>query len=158
MAGNGELKPAARGKLKAFLELVDDWRSRLRTEHHAAFAEAVLDESGYLAMWRKDGGADAKGRLGHLAEFLKILAGFDSIQAFVEHVALVMDTDDGSDMESVRIMTMHSAKGLEFDIVFLPGWEEGTFPNRRALEENAAEGLEEKGGLPMSPSRGRVGG
>ena len=144
LAGNGELKPAARGKLKAFLDVVDDWRSRLRTEHHAAFAEAVLDESGYLAMWRKDRGADAKGRLGHLAEFLKILAGFDSIQAFVEHVALVMDTDDGSDMESVRIMTMHSAKGLEFDIVFLPGWEEGTFPNRRALEENPAEGLEEE--------------
>ena len=144
LVGNGDLKPAARGKLAAFLDLVDDWRSRLRTEHHAAFAGAVLDESGYLAMWRKDRGADAKGRLGHLAEFLKILAGFDSIQAFVEHVALVMDTDDGSDMDSVRIMTMHSAKGLEFDIVFLPGWEEGTFPNRRALEEKAAEGLEEE--------------
>ena len=144
LVGTGELKPAARGKLRAFLDSVDDWRSRLRTEHHAAFAEAVLEESGYLAMWRKETNAEVRGRLEHLAEFLQILAGFDSIQAFIEHVALVMDTDDGSDADSVRIMTMHSAKGLEFDMVFLPGWEEGTFPNHRALQEKEGEGLEEE--------------
>ncbi|MBW7056753.1 UvrD-helicase domain-containing protein [Paracoccus bogoriensis] len=111
---------------------------------HVELAERILDESGYTAMWQNDKSPDAPGRLDHLKELVKALEEFENLQGFLEHVALVMDRDEGDQVEQVSIMTLHAAKGLEFPIVFLPGWEEGLFPNQRAMDEQGTRGLEEE--------------
>jgi DNA helicase II / ATP-dependent DNA helicase PcrA len=104
----------------------------------------VLDESGYTAMWQQDRSADAPGRLENLKEFIHALEAFDSLPGFLEHVSLVMENAEAAPGDMVSLMTLHSAKGLEFDIVFLPGWEEGLFPHPRALDEKGEEALEEE--------------
>src|SRR5256886_6193506 len=106
-------------------------------------AETVLDESGYTEMWQKDRSADAAGRLENLKELIRSMEEFESLAGFLEHIALVMDADKSED-EAVSIMTLHSAKGLEFDTVFLPGWEEGLFPHQRTLDDQGRAGLEEE--------------
>jgi len=104
----------------------------------------VLDESGYTEMWQKDRSADAAGRLDNLKELVRSMEEFENLQGFLEHIALVMDRDGGAEEEAVSLMTLHSAKGLEFDNVFLPGWEEGLFPSQRTLDEQGRAGLEEE--------------
>jgi DNA helicase-2/ATP-dependent DNA helicase PcrA len=104
----------------------------------------VLDESGYTEMWQKDRSADAAGRLENLKELVRSMEEFENLQGFLEHISLVMDRDGGPDEDAVSIMTLHSAKGLEFDTVFLPGWEEGLFPHQRALDDQGRAGLEEE--------------
>jgi DNA helicase-2/ATP-dependent DNA helicase PcrA len=104
----------------------------------------VLDESGYTEMWQKDRSADAAGRLDNLKELIRSMEEFENLQGFLEHIALVMDRDGGADEDAVSLMTLHSAKGLEFDNVFLPGWEEGLFPSQRTLDEQGRAGLEEE--------------
>jgi DNA helicase-2/ATP-dependent DNA helicase PcrA len=104
----------------------------------------VLDESGYAEMWTLDKSPDAPGRLENLKELVAGLAEFENLQGFLEHVSLVMDTQENSDEAKVNLMTLHSAKGLEFDIVYLPGWEEGLFPHQRSLDEEGLKGLEEE--------------
>ena len=111
---------------------------------HVELAERLLDESGYTAMWQNEKSPDAPGRLDNLKELVKALEEFDNLQGFLEHVALVMDRDDGDVADQVSIMTLHAAKGLEFPIVFLPGWEDGLFPNQRAMDESGQKGLEEE--------------
>jgi DNA helicase II / ATP-dependent DNA helicase PcrA len=106
--------------------------------------EIVLDESGYTEMWQKDRSADAAGRLENLKELVRSMEEFENLQGFLEHIALVMDRDGGTEDEAVSLMTLHSAKGLEFDNVFLPGWEEGLFPSQRTLDEQGRAGLEEE--------------
>jgi DNA helicase-2/ATP-dependent DNA helicase PcrA len=106
-------------------------------------AETVLDESGYTEMWQKDRSADAAGRLENLKELIRSMEEFESLAGFLEHIALVMDAEK-SEGEAVSIMTLHSAKGLEFDTVFLPGWEEGLFPHQRTLDDQGRAGLEEE--------------
>lgn len=108
------------------------------------FAEIVLDESGYTEMWQKDRSADAAGRLDNLKELIRSMEEFENLQGFLEHISLVMDRDGGAEEEAVSLMTLHSAKGLEFDNVFLPGWEEGLFPSQRTLDEQGRAGLEEE--------------
>jgi len=139
-----ELKTRARNALVGFCHSIDAWRARLDREPHAVLAAAIFDESGYCEMWRKDKGLDAPGRLENLGELVQQIAEFESLEAFLEHVALVMESEGGSEAESVSLMTLHGAKGLEFDIVFLPGWEEGVFPHHRTLAENGFAGLEEE--------------
>ena len=95
---------------------------------HTDLAELVLDESGYTAMWQADKSPQAQSRLENLKELVRFMHDFDTLQGFLEHVSLVMDADQGSDGDRVSLMTLHAAKGLEFGIVFLPGWEEGLFP------------------------------
>ena len=95
-------------------------------------------------MWRADRSPEAAGRLENLKELIGALAEFESMQGFLEHVSLVMDNDEAAGDDKVALMTLHAAKGLEFDTVFLPGWEEGLFPNQRALEESGAAALEEE--------------
>jgi DNA helicase II / ATP-dependent DNA helicase PcrA len=139
-----ELKPKARGALRDLLASFDRWRTRAEVTSHTELAEIVLDESGYTDMWRKDRSADAAGRLENLKELVRSMEEFENLQGFLEHISLVMDRDGGTEDEAVSLMTLHSAKGLEFDNVFLPGWEEGLFPSQRTLDEQGRAGLEEE--------------
>ncbi|MEH2510220.1 DNA helicase-2/ATP-dependent DNA helicase PcrA [Nitrobacteraceae bacterium AZCC 1564] len=139
-----ELKPKARGSLRDVITSFDRWRAQRDVVSHTQLAEIVLDESGYTEMWQKDRSADAAGRLENLKELVRSMEEFENLQGFLEHIALVMDREGGADEDAVSLMTLHSAKGLEFDNVFLPGWEEGLFPHQRALDEQGRAGLEEE--------------
>jgi DNA helicase II / ATP-dependent DNA helicase PcrA len=139
-----ELKPKARGSLRELVLNFDRWRARREVTTHTELAEIVLDESGYTEMWQKDRSADAAGRLENLKELVRSMEEFENLQGFLEHIALVMDRDGGAEDDAVSLMTLHSAKGLEFDNVFLPGWEEGLFPSQRTLDEQGRAGLEEE--------------
>ena len=112
--------------------------------HHCDLAELVLDESGYTEMWQNDKSLDAPGRLENLKELIVAMDEFETLGGFLEHVSLVMEAAENRDQDQVNVMTLHSAKGLEFDTVFLAGWEEGLFPNQRALDETGLRGLEEE--------------
>ncbi|KRE16341.1 ATP-dependent DNA helicase [Bosea sp. Root483D1] len=139
-----ELKPKARTSLRELVEAFARWSARAEAMPQGELAELVLEESGYTEMWQKDRSADAAGRLENLKELVRSLDEFPDLPAFLEHVSLVMDADSGDGGARVSIMTLHAAKGLEFDTVFLPGWEEGLFPSQRALDENGRAGLEEE--------------
>jgi DNA helicase-2/ATP-dependent DNA helicase PcrA len=139
-----ELKPAAKRALSSFVEDIERWRSFARDLPHTQLAERVLDESGYTAMWQNDRSPDAPGRLENLKELVVAMGEFETLGGFLEHVSLVMENAEGDPGEMVSLMTLHSAKGLEFDYVFLPGWEEGVFPHQRALDETGLAGLEEE--------------
>jgi DNA helicase-2/ATP-dependent DNA helicase PcrA len=139
-----ELKPKARGSLRDLLASFDRWRAQREVTSHTELAEIVLDESGYTEMWQKDRSADAAGRLDNLKELVRSMEEFENLQGFLEHISLVMDRDGGTEDDAVSLMTLHSAKGLEFDNVFLPGWEEGLFPSQRTLDEQGRAGLEEE--------------
>src|SRR5205807_9501312 len=138
------LKPKPRGALRDFVAAFDRWQAQKDAMPHADLTRIVLDESGYTDMWQKDRSADAAGRLENLKEFVRSMEEFENLQGFLEHVSLVMDADGGAQADAVSIMTMHSAKGLEFDTVFLPGWEEGLFPHQRSLDDAGRAGLEEE--------------
>jgi DNA helicase II / ATP-dependent DNA helicase PcrA len=139
-----ELKPKARGSLRDLLASFERWRAQREVTTHTELAEIVLDESGYTEMWQKDRSADAAGRLDNLKELVRSMEEFENLQGFLEHISLVMDRDGGAEDDAVSLMTLHSAKGLEFDNVFLPGWEEGLFPSQRTLDEQGRAGLEEE--------------
>ena len=139
-----EIRPRARHALARLLGDFQRWRSLLDTLAHPELAAQVLDESGYTAMWQTDSSVEAPGRLDNLKELLTALEEFENLQGFLEHVSLVMENDEAADDDKVNLMTLHGAKGLEFDTVFLPGWEEGLFPHQRAMDEGGAKGLEEE--------------
>ncbi len=139
-----ELKPKARGSLRDLVLQFDRWRTQREVTSHTELAEIVLDESGYTEMWQKDRSADAAGRLENLKELVRSMEEFENLQGFLEHISLVMDREGSADDEAVSLMTLHSAKGLEFENVFLPGWEEGLFPSQRTLDEQGRAGLEEE--------------
>ncbi|WBU28680.1 UvrD-helicase domain-containing protein [Rhodopseudomonas palustris] len=139
-----ELKPKARSSLRGLIENFERWQVQRDALAHTELAEIVLDESGYTEMWQKDRSADAAGRLENLKELVRSMEEFENLQGFLEHISLVMDREGGADEDAVSVMTLHSAKGLEFETVFLPGWEEGLFPHQRALDEQGRAGLEEE--------------
>ncbi|MBL8839002.1 MAG: UvrD-helicase domain-containing protein, partial [Alphaproteobacteria bacterium] len=139
-----ELKPAARNALKRLAGDFARWRERLADTAHDELAQIILDESGYTAMWQQDKSAEAPGRLENLKELVVAIAEFETLGGFLEHVSLVMENAEGSPGDMVSLMTLHAAKGLEFDTVFLPGWEEGVFPHARALDEGGESALEEE--------------
>ncbi len=139
-----ELKPKPHSALRDLLTSLDRWRDRRDAVPHTELAQIVLDESGYTGGWQNDRSADAAGRLENLKELVRSMEEFENLAGFLEHIALVMDTDRREAGEAVSIMTLHSAKGLEFDTVFLPGWEEGLFPNQRTLDDQGRAGLEEE--------------
>ena len=139
-----ELRPAARTSLTDFIRDVRRWRDAAGSMHHADLAKMVLDESGYTRMWQLDKSPNAEGRLENLTELVNAMQEFDSLTGFLEHIALVMDGDTEAENGEVTLMTLHAAKGLEFDTIFMPGWEEGIFPSQRTIDENGAAGLEEE--------------
>ncbi len=144
LVGSDELRPAARKALEGLLRDFDRWRAESASLNHTELAKIVLDESGYTAMWQADKTPEAPGRLENLRELIVAMAEFETLVGFLEHVSLVMDNAAEAGAESVTVMTLHAAKGLEFDLVYLPGWEEGVFPNQRALDETGERGLEEE--------------
>jgi DNA helicase-2/ATP-dependent DNA helicase PcrA len=133
-------------ELSILLANIQRWENLLKDEslNHIEVAELILDESGYTGMWQNDKTPDAPGRLENLKELIKALENFENIQGFLEHVSLVMDNDADEGEEKVSIMTLHAAKGLEFPVVFLPGWEDGLFPSQRSMDESGLKGLEEE--------------
>jgi DNA helicase-2/ATP-dependent DNA helicase PcrA len=139
-----ELKPKPRATLRDLLISFGRWAKLSETKSQSEVAQTVLEESGYTDMWQKDKSADAAGRLENLKELVRSMEEFPDLQSFLEHVSLVMEANESDTVERVSLMTLHAAKGLEFDTVFLPGWEEGLFPNQRALDESGRAGLEEE--------------
>lgn len=134
----------SRSMLTKFVTMIENWRRDLDTLDHTDLIRAVLDDSGYTDMWKADKSAQAPGRLDNLKELVSAAGEFDTLPGMLEHIQLVMDNDSASTTEQVTVMTLHAAKGLEFDTVFLAGWEEGVFPNQRALDETGLKGLEEE--------------
>lgn len=139
-----ELSGKARKSLGDLIALFVSWRGKVDALKHTELAELILDESGYTGMWQADKSPQAQSRLENLKELVRFMHEFDTLAGFLEHVSLVMDADQGNDGERVSLMTLHAAKGLEFDTVFLPGWEEGLFPHQRSLDESGEAGLEEE--------------
>ena len=139
-----ELKPNIRNKLAELISGFEGWRADIKHMDHPELAARILDESGYTQMWQNAKTADAPGRVENLKELISAMSEFESLGDFLEHVSLVLDSQNDADRQHVTLMTLHGAKGLEFDHVFLPGWEEGLFPSQRTMDENGLQGLEEE--------------
>jgi DNA helicase-2/ATP-dependent DNA helicase PcrA len=139
-----ELTPQARRNLGAFLASLGQWREMAASLPPPELARIILDESGYTAMLQADRSAESAGRLENLSELTRAMEEYESLPAFLEHVSLVMDNDEARTDDKVTIMTIHAAKGLEFNTVYLPGWEEGVFPSQRSLDEGGLASLEEE--------------
>ena len=139
-----QFKPKVKLLMKQILDLIDKWRSDLKKNKHYDLLKIILDESGYSAMLKNKKDIDNEDRIENLKELLRAMNDYDNLQGFLEHVALATSIDQDWDDERINIMTMHASKGLEFDTVFLPGWEEGLFPHQKSLEEKGDFALEEE--------------
>ena len=140
------IKPKAKIGLNLFLNSINKWRNDLilKNSNHIKLLQIVLDESGYSAMLKNKKDLDNENRLENIKELLSAMKEFDNLESFLEHVSLATSIDQEWDGEKINMMTMHAAKGLEFDVVFLPGWEEGLFPHQKSIEEKGQNGLEEE--------------
>jgi DNA helicase II / ATP-dependent DNA helicase PcrA len=140
------IKPKTKIGLNSFLSLLQKWRNDLNFKKitHFKLLQSVLDESGYSAMLKNKKDVDNENRLENIKELLSAMKEFDNLENFLEHVSLATAIDQDWDGEKINMMTMHGSKGLEFDVVFLPGWEEGLFPHQKSIEEKGQNGLEEE--------------
>ncbi len=140
-----KLKPQAKIGLGSFINLIEKWKTdHNKKMYHVKLLQIILDESGYSAMLKNKKDLENENRLENIKELLSAMKEFDSLEGFLEHVALTTSIDQNWDGEKINLMTMHASKGLEFDIVFLPGWEEGLFPHQKSIEEKGESGLEEE--------------
>ncbi|HEX4370512.1 MAG TPA: UvrD-helicase domain-containing protein [Rhizomicrobium sp.] len=161
VADTDELPPKAKKALAELSANFARWGETAKVLPHTELAEMVLDESGYTDMLKADKSAEAPGRLDNLKEFVRSMEQYESLAAFLEHVSLVMELAQDETGDRINLMTLHAAKGLEFDTVFLPGWEEGLFPSQRTMDENGLAGLEEERrlayvGLTRAKKRARI--
>ena len=140
------IKPKTKIGLSSFLFLMDKWRNDINIKkiNHVKLLQLVLDESGYSSMLKNKKDVENENRLENIKELLSAMKEFDNLESFLEHVALATSVDQDWDGEKINMMTMHGSKGLEFDVVFLPGWEEGLFPHQKSIEEKGQNGLEEE--------------
>ena len=140
------IKPKTKIGLVIFLDLLNKWRNDLNIKkvNHIKLLQTILDESGYSAMLKNKKDIENENRLENIKELLSAMKEFENLENFLEHVSLATSVDQEWDGEKINMMTMHSAKGLEFDSVFLPGWEEGLFPHQKSIEEKGQSGLEEE--------------
>ena len=144
MIETNKIKPKAKIGLLRILALMTKWRKDLSTKKHVEVMQIILDESGYSEMLKNKKDIESEGRLENIKELLRGLREFENLESFLEHVALATSIDEDWKGEKINLMTMHAAKGLEFDVVFLPGWEEGLFPHQKSLEEKGDAALEEE--------------
>ena len=139
-----ELRPNVKRTLQNLINQFIDWNNHNKEISHTDLALKVLEESGYIDHWQNENSIESEGRLENLKELINAMSGFDNLSGFLEHISLVMDGDNEAEAGEVSLMTLHAAKGLEFDAVFLPGWEEGMFPSQRSIDELGLSGLEEE--------------
>ncbi len=139
-----ELRPNVKRTLQTLINQFIDWNNHNKEISHTDLALKVLEESGYIGHWQNENSIEGEGRLENLKELINAMSGFDNLSGFLEHISLVMDGDNEAEAGEVSLMTLHAAKGLEFDAVFLPGWEEGMFPSQRSIDELGLSGLEEE--------------
>jgi DNA helicase-2/ATP-dependent DNA helicase PcrA len=144
MLKNNLFKNKLATTLQKFTDEIIRWGSLVNNMSVAELVSVIINESGYLSMWKLENTVESQGRIENIKELLRALDEFESIEEFLEHVSLVSDIDSADHRDMVNIMTLHAAKGLEFNSVFLPGWEEGTFPNQRSMNENGKSGVEEE--------------
>ena len=146
MIAKNLIKPKAKLGLNLFLDLISKWRRDFKVKrlNHVKLLQIVLDESGYSAMLKNKKDLENENRLENIKELLSAMKEFDNLESFLEHVSLATSIDQDWEGEKINMMTMHAAKGLEFDVVFLPGWEEGLFPHQKSIEEKGHSGLEEE--------------
>ncbi len=140
----GVLRGKVRDGLNGLFGALERARELMARESHVLAMASILDESGYTEMWKQDKSVEAPGRLENLKELVRAMADFESLAGFLDHVSLVMENEERAEGDRCSLMTLHAAKGLEFDTVFLPGWEEGLFPSQRTMDESGAKGLEEE--------------
>ena len=139
-----ELKPQQRTQLSGFIAMIENWKQKLNELDHVTLTELILEDSGYIEMWEKDKTPTSLTRIENIKELVGQIAEFNSLHEFIEHISLVLEVENDMSSSKVSLMTLHSAKGLEFDCVFMPGLEEGIFPNQRSLDEKGNSGLEEE--------------
>ncbi len=139
-----ELRPNVKRTLQNLINQFIEWNNHNKEISHTDLALKVLEESGYISHWQNENSIESEGRLENLKELINAMSGFDNLSGFLEHISLVMDGDNEAEAGEVSLMTLHAAKGLEFDAVFLPGWEEGMFPSQRSIDELGLSGLEEE--------------
>ena len=141
---NDHFNTKTSSNLKVFLMSLKSWKEKKEALSAAELAELILEESGYTEMWQNDKSIEAEGRLENLKELVSAISDFENLNSFLEHIQLVMDNSINNKKDTVNLLTLHAAKGLEFDYVFLPGWEEEIFPNKKSIDESLNEGLEEE--------------
>jgi len=140
------IKPKTKLGLTSFLNLIFKWRNDLKIKkmNHVKLLQIIVDESGYSSMLKNKKDIENENRLENIKELLSAMKEFDNLESFLEHVSLATSIDQDWEGQKINMMTMHAAKGLEFDVVFLPGWEEGLFPHQKSIEEKGHKGLEEE--------------
>ena len=144
MTEKGEFKPKVKTVLNQLIKMIHKWRKDSINMKHYDLLKLVLDESGYSSVLKNKKDLENENRLENLKELLRAMQDYDNLQNFLEHVALATSIDQEWEGAKINLMTMHAAKGLEFDVVFLPGWEEGLFPHQKSLEEKGDFALEEE--------------